>query len=323
MSAVAIGNILVVGTLSVRHYRRLPGRRHGMACGDGSAGEIRRDLRRLNKPILLRRICGRIGLLSDCLIVSALLGPSLVVPLFVTQRLAALVQAQLQAIGSASWAALAALYAQGQLPTFNRRLVELTNLVAVLGVTVLVPIIAYNHHFIGLWVGGQHYGGDFLTAVAACNAFLLSLTTLWDWCFGGTGQVARLVPLSLISTTVNVTLTIVFTQQVGPVGPLLGTLAALATCSIWYLPYLLRQVFQTSPRELIKAVAGPLAWGLPYGGFLWWFARSHKPWGWIGLATEMGFAALLFLASWWLVGFARSERALWVQRLRTVFRCAA
>jgi len=240
--------------------------------------------------------------------------------LYVTQRLAVLVQGQLQGIGSATWAGMAELYAQGQFQTFNRRLVELTNLVAVLGIAVLVPIVAYNHHFIGRWVGDQHYGGDFLTFVAACNAFLLSLTTLWDWCFAGTGQVARLVRVSLISTTVNVTLSIIFTQQLGAVGPLLGTLFALVISTVWYLPFLLSRVFQTSARELFKAVALPLALGLPYGGLVWWFARAHPPLNWFQLGAEMGGAALLFLALAWIVVFNSAKRAEWVFRFRLLLR---
>ena len=318
MSAVAIGNVLFLGLLGWRRYRRLPRRQD--ETGNDREREIWRDLRRLNAPILLRRVCGRVGLLSDCLIVSALLGPSLVVPLYFTQRLAVLVQSQLQAIGSASWAGMASLHARGQLQTFNRRLIELTTAVAVLGLAVLMPIVAYNRHFIGRWVGDQHYGGDLLTLVAACNAFLLSVTTLWDWCFGGTGRVARLVPMSLIATAVNVILSIVLTCWLGPICPLLGTFFSLGLCTMWYLPLLLHKTFQTPLRPLIMAVMQPLVWGLPYGGLLWRFARQHEPWGWIGLASEMAAATLLFLALAWVAVFTADERAAWISRLRLLLR---
>src|SRR5262249_45498334 len=122
MAAVATGNVLFLGLLTWRRYRRVPRQRD--EWGRARDGEGLRELRRLNPPILLRRICGRVGLLSDCLIVSALLGPTFVVPLYVTQRLTVLVQSQLQGIGTASWVGLAALHAQGQLQVFNRRLVE-------------------------------------------------------------------------------------------------------------------------------------------------------------------------------------------------------
>jgi O-antigen/teichoic acid export membrane protein len=318
MSAVAIGNAIFLGLLGWRRYRRLP-RQQDETSSDADR-EIWRDLRRLNTPILVRRVCGRIGLLSDCLIVSAVLGSSLVVPLYVTQRLAVLVQSQLQGIGSASWAGLAALHARGQFGTFNRRLIELTNAVAILGIAVLTPVVAYNRHFIGRWVGDEHYGGDVLTFVAACNAFLLSLTTLWDWCFAGTGQVARLVPMSLIATAVNVIFSIVLTRWLGLIGPLLGTLMSLALCTIWCLPLLLRRTFHLPLRALFKAVAQPLAWGLPYGALLWWLAGQHDPWGWIGLAAEMAGAAFLFLAIAWVAVFTADERAAWILRLRMFLR---
>ena len=68
-------------------------------------------------------------------------GPALVTTLFATQRLAALCQGQVQAVGNATWAGLAQLHARGETETFNRRVVELSRLIVLLSAACLVPVL--------------------------------------------------------------------------------------------------------------------------------------------------------------------------------------
>lgn len=65
-----------------------------------------------------------------------------------------------------------------------------------------------------------------------------------------------------------------------------------------------------------RAVAQPLALGIPYGVAIWWFANSHTPWGWLGLAVEMGLAALIYLVIAWLLVSNESERQRWSYRIK-------
>ena len=102
---------------------------------------------------------------------------------FLTQRLAQLAQAQLQALGSATWAGMAQLHAQGEHALFRARLVELTRLTVVLGASVLVPIVVYNPRFVAMWVGPVQFAGMTLTSISALNALLLSVTALWGLCY--------------------------------------------------------------------------------------------------------------------------------------------
>jgi len=126
----------------------------------GDLAEEGKELWSLNRPTLIVDLCGRVALLTDNILIAYLLGPALVVPFFLTQRLALLAQGQLQGIGNASWAALVELHLAGDHGKFNQRLIELTHVAATLGVAVLVPIAAYNHHFVSLWVGAGRFGGD-------------------------------------------------------------------------------------------------------------------------------------------------------------------
>jgi len=272
----------------------------------------------LNWPTLAHNISGRIGLLSDNVIVAWVLGPVAVVPFYLTQRLTTMAQAQLQGLGNATWAGLAELHAQGQFKTFRLRLVELTGMVSGLGVAVLGPIAAYNPHFIERWVGPVAFAGEAVNLIACANVWLWSLSSLWGWPLAGTGHIGRWVPYAVVFTLVNVVVSIAGTLVLGLVGPLLGTLVGFLLVSAWALPWVLNQVFVVSPWTLWRAALTPLAWGVPYAAIMWLLARAHTPWGWFGLATEMSLAALGGLALWWTLSLSATDRTLWVIRVRGV-----
>lgn len=277
--------------------------------------EARAALRRLSGPALTVNVAGRISLLSDSIIVGLLLGPVRVTILFVTQRLALIAQGQLQGIGSASWAALAELHAQGEHETFNRRLVELTRVIAILGMTVLGPIVAFNSQFVALWLGSSRDGGPLIIVIAAANAMLIAFTSLWLWVFTGTGQIGRVVRPILASAALNLAASVLFTRSYGVVGPLLGTLVAYLAIHTWYLPVMLRRHFGTPLRGLAWAVAAPLLVGVPYAAGLWWLVRGRPTPGWIWLAIEMGASASAFLAFSTAVLLDPTDRAIWRARL--------
>jgi O-antigen/teichoic acid export membrane protein len=317
--AILAGALIFYFLLAWDGIRRYPDTLAPLKSDSHVAGK-RKELRRLNRPTFLVDLCGRVSLLTDNLVIAYLLGPAMVVPFFLTQRLVSLAQGQLQGIGNASWAALVELHLAGDHGKFNQRLIELTNVAATLGVAVLVPIAVYNHYFVSLWVGAGRFGGEWLTGVAVLNGFLQALFSLWGWAFSGTGQVGRLVRMYIAAAVVNLTVSIVCTRAFGLAGPLLGTLVAFTTVNLWWLPWLLRRVFGTSLWSLFAAVMLPLAIGLPYAVLAWWFAHRHVPWGWLGLASEMIAVALLYLVLWWWLGLRRGERILWSNRVGELLR---
>ncbi|NES99924.1 MAG: lipopolysaccharide biosynthesis protein [Sphaerospermopsis sp. SIO1G2] len=280
---------------------------------------IEKQLWQLNKSTFLLRLSGQFGLFTDNIIISYFLSPVTVVPFFVTQRLASLAQTQIQGIGNATWAALANLYATGEMEKFNARLIELTRLVTVMGVTLMVSINAYNYHFLKLWVGEDRFGGDILTLLATSNGLLLGLLSLWSWCFSGTGNQPKLVKPATISAGINFVTSIISTQFFGIIGPLLGTFIAFTTVNIWQLPLLLREVFGTSLKKLFLAVAQPLGFGIPYGLVVWLIAKNHTPWGWLGLAVEMSLSAIIYFVIAWLFILNQSERQIWIDRFNILF----
>ena len=279
-----------------------------------------RGLWNLNRPTLIFNLASRVGLLTDNIIVAGFLGAAPVVPFLITQRLATLAQREMQGIGNASWAALAELHARGELESFNQRLIELTTLVTALGVGFLVPLAAYNRHFVALWVGPAQYGGEALTIIASLNAILLAVFSFWGWCVTGTGRIGEMTNAMVVQSIINLVLSIILTKRLGFIGCVLGTLISFLAVSVWYLPRLLHRLFSVSLRELFGAVAAPLALGMPYAAIVWWFADISEPSSLLATAFEIGLAALLYLALWWLLVLKRAERDRWSARIRMLPR---
>ena len=278
--------------------------------------ETRKAMQGLSWPVLLINIFGRLSMLTDNLVIARALGEKKVTSLFFTQRLVVLGQLVLQGIGNATWAALADLHAKGELALFNRRLVELSRLVAVLAAVGLGPVIAYNHAFFRLWTNGnQIYEGDFVVVVASVNVFLVALQSLWCWCFTATGQVRRIVPMTVIGSTLNLTASIILVHYVGVVGPLLGTSLGLGLLGLWVLPLQLNKAFGTSPLELVKAALPSFLWAVVSASGLRWLTRFHQPESWLTLGLEMSIAALLSLAFSAAFLLSTEERSMWRTRL--------
>lgn len=314
-AALLAGQLVFVTLITRYGTRRHPGVLRAALAGPQSA-DARANIRRLNVPSLLFDLSSRAGLMTDNIVIALVLGPAAVTPLFLTQRLTSLAQVQLQSVGNASWAALGQLHALGRHEDFNARLVELTRLVAGLATIVLIPIAAYNHVFIQLWIGVRNYGGPVVTAFATINAFLLALVSLWGFCFSGTGQVAAMVPAMIVGALLNVALSVSGAFLFGVAGPLIGTAVAIAATTLWYLPVLLRRRFGTDLGALVRAAVLPLVWAAPPAAAIVFMARRYPPASWPELGAHGAAAGLLLLSVWWFGELRADERAHYADRVR-------
>ena len=282
--------------------------------------ETQRALWKLNPPSFLNTLAGRLGFYSDNIVIALMIGPAHVMPFFITQRLASVAGTQLLGVGNASWAAMAELHTLGRREDFNARLLELTRLVGGLAIAALIPIAAYNGAFVTRWVGPEAFAGDWLTAVACLNAYLLALLALWGWCFGGTGKLGVVVPVTLTSALLNIAVSIGATWRFGLIGPLIGTLAAAVLVNIWAIPLLLHRHFGTSIPKLLGSALLPVLWGAPLGAITLWLSRRYPPSTLVPLLSEMAAAGLVLLICWWFLALRSAEREAFRERVRAVLR---
>ncbi|HWE37783.1 MAG TPA: polysaccharide biosynthesis C-terminal domain-containing protein [Isosphaeraceae bacterium] len=311
LTATALGGVATASALAWDALRRHPGLFGALRSVRDPDPEARRAIWALSRPTLVFNVSSRLGLLSDNLIVASMLGTDRVTALVLTIRLATLAQQQLQGIGNASWPALAEMHARGEHDEFNRRLVELTGLVTVLGVAGLGPVVAFNGRFMALWLGARDVdAGTWVALVGAVNALGFGVFSLWNWCFAGTGRVGRIATPIAVGSVANLIISIALTPVFGVAGPLLGTTSTFLAVYCTVLPARLRRDFGTRLAPLFRAVAIPSAWGVAYTLALRWVALHHDPAsffdrlgndharrlaGLAALAVEMALSALLFV----------------------------
>ena len=281
--------------------------------------EIRRRMKELSLASLKIQLCGRVSFMTDAIVVAAFLGSAQVTVLYVTQRLAMLLQLLLNGIGSAVWAGMADLHGRGERELFIRRLLDITKIISLLSVAALGPVVAGNAAFVSLWVGPSKYGGFAITLVSALNAYLFPLFVLWSWCFSGTGQTPLVVRITVLSAIVNLVVSVALTWGLQlTVGPLLGTLVAFVTVLMRLYPGLLSTHFGVPRRHLALAVLRPLAVGLPVSAVFWLLTRTHTPPNLLVLGLEMGTATLVTLGLGYRLLLDSSERKEWLGRLTMI-----
>ncbi len=315
--AAVMGIVVFQAALTADGWRRHPELHHRDPTDEHQT--VRLELSRLGRPIFILHICVMVGLLSDNLIIGKMLGAAMVTPFFVTQRLITIAVSQVRGLSNATWASLTELHATGQTEIFAARVIEITSLIAVLGLATLVPIAAFNHAFIGLWVGEQTYAGQTVTILAVINGLLASVLSVWIWLFDGTGQAARLVPMAVIGAVLNVAASILCTKLFQLPGPLIGTTLAYAGVQFICLPVLVRRTFGIPIARLIGALAAPVAIAIPLAAMCGWVSVRFPPQTWLMLAIAMSLAAGLYLIIAWLTLLTQNQKALWIKRARLAF----
>ena len=274
---------------------------------------------RLNLPTFAFDSATRVALMSDNIIGAFFLGPAAIVPMFLTLRLPQLLQNVMQEVGNASWASLADLHARGFHDVFNDRIVSLTKGLGVLGMVGMLPLLAFNQHFVALWVGSHQFGGMALNVVGALTAYSIGIIMLWRWAFTGTGRVRKLAPLSISNTTLNIGLSCYLTWRYGIIGPPLGTLLSNSLTSFVALPILMHRNFNTPVRPLMVAALKPLVILSPFGVLAAFFGGRLESIGWIGLLSSMtALAAAGAAFGYWFI-WDLEERRFWRDKASGLF----
>jgi O-antigen/teichoic acid export membrane protein len=310
---IVVAQVPATAFLMGRGLRRVPG-----LSGEKRDAETTSRLWSLNWQTLVQNVCGRVGLLSDNIIVSWGMGAAAVAPFYLTQRLGYLVQTQLQGVGNSTWASLMELHYRKQHRLFEERLVELTALVSGLGAVGLGVVFAYNRDFVGFWTGSASFAGETLTLIACFNGWIWAISSLWGWPISGAGEVGRWVPFALLFVSVNLAASVMLVKALGWVGPLLGTTAGFLLVNSWAQPRLLRQIFGVPVWSLWRAALKPLRWALPYSALVYVIAHAHQASG-VRVLPEMGLAGAGGVGLWWLCGLKPESRNQWQSRLRIAF----
>jgi len=302
-------------------------RRYPEVLARNAVGKVPGSLWGLSWPNLVFNIAGRIGLLTDNILIAAILGPSAVTSFLLTQRLVVVAQGQAQAIGGAAWAGLIDLHFRGEHVVFARRLEQLTRLTSTVAVALLGPLAVWNHEIIQLWVGSERYAGATVTWLAAGNAWCLAVMSIFGWPLTAAGNVRSVVPVIATASLLNISLSVAATLVVGLPGPLIGSAAGFLFVASWWTMRLLTRHFQLSAWRLTWAAFRPLLVGLPLlmgyilvDEFVPPFNREWPRWAcWLALTGWLSTAATLYLVAAWWLAVPAADRTEWQGRIRNRF----
>jgi O-antigen/teichoic acid export membrane protein len=275
------------------------------------------SLARLSVPTFVCNLCGRLSLLTDAILVAAFLGPVAVTRLYLTQRLVAVGGTQLLGLSGATWAGLAELHFQNRADALARRLAQITGLTALAWAAVVLPTAVATHAFLALWVGAEFDAGSAVVVLAAGNALVVALFTLWTWPLQACGFVRSVVPYALVSTALNLGVGLFATPRWGVIGPLLGTAVAGLVVQWWWLLLLLRAHLKVPAGPLLSAAVRPLPAAALYYAPWVWLAVTFPPAelmlpAWAKWATLLGGTAVAaggYLVLAWFLVLPREERA--------------
>ena len=283
--------------------------------------EIRNHIWRERKFSFYNELCGRINLFSDNIILGLIMGTQFVTPFFITQKLAILIQNQLQGIGDSTWAAIGQNYHSGNPKLFRSSVYKILKWVSILSVSFLVPLYTYNQHFITLWTGTKTFAGSNVTIVACLNAFFLAVITVLSNILVSTGKMKSLVPIYISSCVLNLSLNVFLTFKLGIVGPITATLITYVLIYIIGLTYLLNKEYSFTKWKLVFNWALPFFYGVGFAYTWTYFRQDISPLesvGWFQLIFEMGLNGSLCLFISFFILMGSEERKTSLQRLKKI-----
>jgi len=275
-------------------------------------------------PMFVFNLVGRVGVLSDGIILGAIVGPTEVVRFYVTQRLMLVFITLAQGIGNATWAPLADLYHRGELGQFRRRFLQLNRWTAILAVAGLGPLAVLNGRLVLLWVGPTRYAGDALSGVTFLQAILMAQIAIWAWPLAGCGMVRKVLPVMIVGSALNLGVSTAGTFGFGLIGPAVGTVAGYLLVYSWWYPLLLAREFGLSPRAVMSAPVVAVGLFLPVGGSLWLAAdiipndlTGSRMLNFLAWGSFAGLTGLAYLVLAWRVLTPSDERTALIRRVVT------
>lgn len=305
----------LISFLLLRHFAdvRIP----------SGTSEDRKFLDRLGqfrRSQVLNDLATKIGMNCDQIIIALFLGPVMVTKVFLGQRVAVIIQGQLQSMGQASFASLGALY-YSDAEAFKKRLMEVTTVLASVGAATLVPVCVLNRPFIALWVGeGYQMESNTLTYLASANAFLYGLFSFWAIIFTVLGKPAEITRMIWKQATVNVIVSVIFTKIFGGVGPIAGTLTSFLLVPLWNYPLLLQRHFGLPLRRLAHSILWPIVASVLPLTIYHYSEWKLFPSTWIGFIASGLLLVSIYLGFFFVVLFNPEERDIFLQRLRKLWQ---
>jgi O-antigen/teichoic acid export membrane protein len=190
---------------------------------------------------------------TDLIGLNWLLGPQVVVLYACTGKLVNVLQNYPNMLIASATPALSELRAGEDRERFRRAFRALSQTVVAASGALVLAIVSVNAAFVSRWVGPDRFGGPWLTLALVAGMFGRHVVFTWSNTAFILGHEGRLAIAAILDGAVTISASVVWTWLVGPVGPVLGSLTALALV--------------TAPVGLTSVAASS---GVSILGLVWW-----------------------------------------------------
>ena len=169
---------------------------------------------------------------TDNLIIAHFLGARAVTPYSVTWRLFTYTTIFQMLAGPSYWPAYAEAFARGDKAWVSRNF--RTSFVLSIGTTIALglPLVLFGQWIIAKWAGSEAVPAVSLLFWMGVWSLISAAMNSQSIVLASCGRLKRQVAYSLAAAAVNLALSLILVQRIGPTGVILGTITAFITCVI-------------------------------------------------------------------------------------------
>lgn len=272
-----------------------------------------KEIWKVNGHSLAQNLMGRMCYATDTIILSFFSAPNIVTNFILNQKLAKLSDSLVLSIGNSSWATLATFKDDQE---GKQKFINLINKVfLLLAYPLLISMASINREFINLWVGNEIYISESFTLVSFSNYLIFGVFSFWGWIFVSEGIVPKLTKTIVISGVVNVIISLVAANAIGPIGPVLGTCASFYLIYLWMIRHSLQKHLQISVNDFVKYF---MILTVMFAGIypLLKYIKFFKLNNWFGLIANLGMIYLVCLSFTAMIVIRKDELNKIIQLLK-------
>jgi O-antigen/teichoic acid export membrane protein len=247
---------------------------------------------------LLLSFSGALIWSTDNIVISMTLGAADVTPYAVSYRLITLVITWLgMGIGSLT-PTVTALWAAGDRERLERLMLQVAKLGMAAAVLAAIEFAFFGRDFVRLWAGPEATVSAEVMSVFVATLLVVAFTMTFEVYLIATSQHAGYAYMALCEGLINLGLSVLLVQHLGLLGVALGTLAAHALGSGWFVPWSSvrrlgmgwRRVLRQALLPLLVPAAGAVAAAHLLGQYL-------PPDGWLAWLACAALCAIVFAGS--------------------------
>ena len=196
---------------------------------------------------------------SDLLMIGSLLGAQSVVLYSCTSKLTSVLANHPQLVMASATPALSELWAAGRRERLVELVTALTLAMLCLSGLIVCLTLALNEGFVTWWVGRQQFGGGALTLLLAGQLVLRHWNIALIYGLVAFGLERRVSITNLADGAASVGLGLLLIPVIGPAGPVVGSIVAVATTSLPFNLFALASRTEVAPATWVRGVL-PCGW---------------------------------------------------------------